>query len=137
VAAGCPHICSLVEEHGLEKTGEAVFERGRRAIVYYECDEASQAFVARYFSSAHRWLGHRLGEQMHLKCAAGQWTKHSSKISDGRVLIAGLLLASVLCMTCTLDHDREHARAMPSLAQRWSRAVSAEASYRGVPDWLF
>jgi hypothetical protein len=81
VSNRCPHMISLVEEHGLEKTGEAVFERGRRAVVFYECEETSQDYVARYFVSARRWLGHQLGEQMQLKCACplwvSDWLKHT------------------------------------------------------------
>lgn len=64
------HIAgTLVARHGLEKTGEDVFERGRRAVIYYECNAGSEAYVASYFQSARRWLGHQLGEAMHLKCA--------------------------------------------------------------------
>jgi hypothetical protein len=70
VAMRNPHICGeLMGRHGLEKTGEDVFERGRRAIVYYECEPGSEKYVARYFKDSQRWLGHQLGNELGLKCA--------------------------------------------------------------------
>lgn len=60
----------LVQHRGLEMTDCEVAERGRRAVVYYECDEGAEEYVARYFAKARAWLGHRLGEQMGLKCAS-------------------------------------------------------------------
>jgi hypothetical protein len=63
-----PHIYGkLMAEHGLEKTGEDVFECGRRAVIYYECNEGSEEYVGRYFISARKWLGHHLGEELLLK----------------------------------------------------------------------
>jgi hypothetical protein len=56
----------LILNNGLEKTGEDVFDQGRRAVIYYECDEGSKEYVARYFQSARRWLGHQLGEELRL-----------------------------------------------------------------------
>lgn len=65
-----PYITGhLVAKHGLEKTGADIFERGRRAVVYYDCDPASQQLVAEYFRQAHKWLAHQLGNEMRLKCA--------------------------------------------------------------------
>jgi hypothetical protein len=73
VAARTPHICgALMGRHGLEKTGEDIFERGRRAVVYYECNEASDAELHAWFAKSRKWLSHRLGEELRLKCAASR-----------------------------------------------------------------
>lgn len=59
----------LMGRHGLEKTGEDVFERGRKATVYYECNPGSEKYVGRYFKDAKSWLGHQLGNELAFKCA--------------------------------------------------------------------
>lgn len=69
--ASSPFLQSeLVERRGVEMTDSDVAERGRRATVYYECDEGAEEYVAKYFAKARKWLSHQLGEHMGLKCAA-------------------------------------------------------------------
>lgn len=70
IAERTPHIRDvLVAEHGLEKTGEDVYERGRRGVIYFDCEPTSLAYVQRYFSTAGRWLSHQLGDHLQLGCA--------------------------------------------------------------------
>jgi hypothetical protein len=65
-----PHIHdTLMGGHELERTGMHVHERGRKCTIFYSCNPASQAYVARYFQSASGWLTHRIGEQLRCKCA--------------------------------------------------------------------
>ena len=59
----------LTNIHGLEKTGEDVFEKGRRAEIYYECEEGSEDLLQQWFARSRKWLSHRLGDELHLKCA--------------------------------------------------------------------
>lgn len=67
----------LVAEHGLEKTGEDVYERGRRGVIYFDCEPTSLKYVQRYFSTAGRWLSHQLGDYLQLGCAF-KLLRHSS-----------------------------------------------------------
>ena len=64
-----PHLHdTLMGDHSLEKTGIQVSDKGRRCTIFYSCDPASQAYVANYFATASRWLSHRIGEQLRVKC---------------------------------------------------------------------
>lgn len=67
IAERTPHIRDvLVSQHGLEKTGEDIYERGRRGTIYYDCEPSSLTYVQRYFHSAGRWLSHQLGAHLKL-----------------------------------------------------------------------
>lgn len=70
IAARTPHIRDvLIEKHGLEKTGEDVYERGRKGVIYFDCEPTSLAYVERYFNTAGQWLSHQIGDHLKLGCA--------------------------------------------------------------------
>jgi hypothetical protein len=64
-----PHLRDvLINDHGLQKTGEDVYDYGRSGVIYYDCDPGAEEYVAKYFATAHKWLSHRMGEELQLKC---------------------------------------------------------------------
>lgn len=60
----------LLGTWGFMKTGEDVFDFGRRAVIYYECEPQHEVEVKKYLRAGAPWLGHQIGSILQLKCAA-------------------------------------------------------------------
>lgn len=59
----------LLGTWGFTKTGEDVFDFGRQAVIYYECDPEHEPAVKKYLRAGAPWLGHQIGSVLSLKCA--------------------------------------------------------------------
>lgn len=55
-----------------------MYERGRRGVIYFDCEPTSLAYVQRYFSTAGRWLSHQLGDHLQLGCVSSATYRDNS-----------------------------------------------------------
>ena len=57
----------LINKWGFAKTGESVTEFGRKAVIYYECDDVHRPAIEAYLAKGSAWLGHQIGSHIPLK----------------------------------------------------------------------